>query len=92
MTVTCFGVRHHGPGSARALERALAELEPDAVLIEGPPDADAILPVAGDDAMLPPVALLVRRGSLDFPSREPEPEDVPEPERGDELEFDLAPV
>ena len=59
MTVTCFGVRHHGPGSARALERALAELEPDAVLIEGPPDADAILPVAGDDAMRPPVALLV---------------------------------
>ena len=59
MTVTHFGVRHHGPGSARALERALAELEPDVVLIEGPPDADAILPAAAGEGMVPPVALLV---------------------------------
>jgi len=54
-----LGIRHHGPGSARSL---LAELErnpPDLILIEGPPDADALLPVAADPAMLPPVALLV---------------------------------
>jgi hypothetical protein len=59
VSVALFGVRHHGPGSARALERALEELRPDAVLIEGPPDADAILPVAAGAGMLPPVALLV---------------------------------
>lgn len=54
-----FGVRHHGPGSARALLRALADYAPDAILIEGPPDADALVPLAGDEAMVPPVALLV---------------------------------
>ena len=27
-----FGIRHHGPGSARALLRALSELQPDAIL------------------------------------------------------------
>ncbi len=43
MTHTVFGIRHHGPGSARSLERALAELQPDTVLIEGPPEADALL-------------------------------------------------
>ena len=37
--VRVLGIRHHGPGSARALLRALAELEPDTVLIEGPADA-----------------------------------------------------
>jgi hypothetical protein len=38
------------------------------------------------------VVLLVRRGSLEFPPPEVEPELVTEPERGDELEFDLARV
>ena len=37
-----FGVRHHGPGSARSLRRALDALQPDVVLVEGPPDADAV--------------------------------------------------
>ena len=59
MTVTVFGVRHHGPGSARSLARALAELEPDAVLVEGPPEADPVVALAADDGMRPPVALLV---------------------------------
>lgn len=33
MSVTVFGVRHHGPGSARSLARALETLQPDAVLV-----------------------------------------------------------
>jgi len=37
---------------------ALAELRPDLVLIEGPPEADALVPLAGDAEMEPPVALL----------------------------------
>lgn len=57
--VEIFGIRHHGPGSARSLERALALLEPDAVLGEGPPDAEEILPLAAHVDMSPPVALLV---------------------------------
>lgn len=54
-----FGIRHHGPGSARSLLLALESLKPDLILIEGPPDADALLPLAADPQMQPPVALLV---------------------------------
>src|SRR3954469_24148659 len=55
---TVFGIRHHGPGSARSLERALDALQPDAVLIEGPPEADPLLELASREDMAPPVALL----------------------------------
>src|SRR3954451_17919512 len=54
-----FGVRHHGPGSARSLLRALDQLKPDCVLIEGPPDADEVIPYAARAEMRPPVAILV---------------------------------
>ncbi|MFE7467840.1 DUF5682 family protein [Streptomyces sp. NPDC057499] len=53
-----LGVRHHGPGSARAVRAALDAARPRAVLIEGPPEADALLPLAADERMRPPVALL----------------------------------
>ncbi|SEG05878.1 hypothetical protein SAMN04489712_10359 [Thermomonospora echinospora] len=53
-----YGVRHHGPGSARSLRRALEEFKPDVVLIEGPPEADVIVELAADPGMVPPVALL----------------------------------
>jgi hypothetical protein len=53
-----LGVRHHGPGSARAVRRALSAFQPDAVLIEGPPEADSLVPLAGDESMRAPVALL----------------------------------
>ncbi|MEU8225799.1 DUF5682 family protein [Kribbella sp. NPDC048915] len=58
MTVHLFGIRHHGPGSARALATALAELQPDVVVIEGPPEADKIVHLAASEEMDPPVALL----------------------------------
>src|SRR5690349_14944021 len=57
--VVVLGVRHHGPGSARMVRRALEKAEPDAVLIEGPPEAAAVLALAGHEDMKPPVALLV---------------------------------
>ncbi|MEV2216233.1 DUF5682 family protein [Streptomyces sp. NPDC050997] len=53
-----LGVRHHGPGSARAVRAALAAARPRVVLIEGPPEADALIPLAADEDMRPPVALL----------------------------------
>ncbi|WP_220040640.1 DUF5682 family protein [Streptomyces tateyamensis] len=56
--VTLLGVRHHGPGSARAVAAALTALRPDAVLIEGPPEADELLALAGRADLVPPVALL----------------------------------
>ena len=53
-----FGVRHHGPGCARSLVRAFTELRPDCVLIEGPPEGDALLALMVHADMKPPVALL----------------------------------
>jgi hypothetical protein len=57
--VRLFGVRHHGPGSARSLVHALEAFAPQAVLIEGPPEANDLLPLAGSAGLEPPVALLV---------------------------------
>ena len=54
-----FGIRHHGPGCARSLVQALAALQPDCVLIEGPPEADGLIPLVGAEGMEPPVALLL---------------------------------
>lgn len=62
-----FGVRHHGPGSARSLRRALEALQPDLVLVEGPPDADELLPLLAHPELEPPVALLVY--AVDAPQR-----------------------
>ncbi|WP_328763409.1 DUF5682 family protein [Streptomyces sp. NBC_00272] len=62
-----LGVRHHGPGSARAVRAALDATRPAAVLIEGPPEGDALLPLAADPGMRPPVALLAH--AADDPGR-----------------------
>ncbi len=54
-----LGIRHHGPGSARSVLKALADMQPDLILVEGPPDAQELLPLAADAGMKPPVALLL---------------------------------
>ena len=59
MSIHFLGVRHHGPGCAHSVAAALAELRPDCVLIEGPPEADALIPYALHEEIKPPVALLV---------------------------------
>ena len=59
MSVTVFGIRHHGPGSARSLREALRAQNPDIILIEGPPDANDLIALAADAQMSPPVALLI---------------------------------
>ena len=56
--VSLFGVRHHGPGSARRLVDALDALRPATVLIEGPADASDLLPMLADPAVELPIALL----------------------------------
>jgi hypothetical protein len=58
MSVSIFPIRHHGPGSARSLEHALSQLNPDVVLVEGPSDAGSVLPFLEQADMTPPVALL----------------------------------
>ena len=54
-----YGIRHHGVGSAKSLLLALQQQQPDAILIEGTPDANALLPMANHTDMKPPVAILV---------------------------------
>jgi hypothetical protein len=56
--IRIFGIRHHGPGSARRLLEALDALRPSLVLVEGPSDASDLLPMLADAAMTPPIALL----------------------------------
>ena len=58
MSVHLLGIRHHGPGSARSVVRALDELNPDLVLVEAPADADSMLGWIGESGLRPPVALL----------------------------------
>lgn len=58
-TLHIFGIRHHGPGSARRLVQALTALAPDLLLVEGPPEGDALLSLLDDPDLVPPVALLV---------------------------------
>lgn len=56
--VEVYGIRHHGPGSARSLVAALEHYRPDMVLIEGPADADPLLGWSVAEGMEPPLALL----------------------------------
>lgn len=59
MTITVFGIRHHGPGSAESLLSALENLQPDIILVEGPPEGDDLIPMLAHEEMVPPVSLLI---------------------------------
>ena len=53
VTHTVFGIRHHGPGRPARSSARSSSCEPDTILIEGPPEADALLELAarrGDGA------------------------------------------
>ena len=58
MSVHLLGIRHHGPGSARHVLDALQMLRPDIILVEGPPEGEAMLPWVAHANMKPPVSLL----------------------------------
>lgn len=68
MSVHVFGVRHHGPGSARSLVAALRALTPDVVLVEGPVEASEEIRWIADPLLRPPVALLVFRPDMPLSS------------------------
>ncbi len=59
MTLNIYGIRHHGPGSAKALLGALREQPPDILLLEGPGEAEDLLPFILDKDLQPPVAALI---------------------------------
>lgn len=61
-----FGIRHHGPGCARSLVAALNALQPDCLLVEGPPEGEAVLPLLQSPDLQPPVALLI------YPQEQPQ--------------------
>jgi len=58
MTVHLLGIRHHGPGSARSVVRALDAIDPDILLVEAPADVQSSLAWVGHPGLVPPVALL----------------------------------
>jgi hypothetical protein len=57
--IKIFGIRHHGPGSAKSLIKAFEEWQPDCVLVEGAPDADSLIYHVANEGLKPPLALLV---------------------------------
>ncbi|NIG54942.1 DUF5682 family protein [Chitinophaga sp. Cy-1792] len=58
MPVHILGIRHHGPGSASNVLAYLEALQPDIILVEGPPEADELLQWANHEQLQPPVAIL----------------------------------
>ncbi|MBN2610410.1 MAG: hypothetical protein JXB00_02540, partial [Bacteroidales bacterium] len=58
MAVHILGIRHHGPGSARNVAAFLKKLQPDIILVEGPPEAETQLKWVIHQQMKPPVAIL----------------------------------
>src|SRR5215469_2391681 len=54
-----LGIRHHGPGSAALLRKALDVLDPACVLVEGPPEGDELIQYIADPDLKPPVAMLL---------------------------------
>lgn len=57
--IEILGIRHHGVGSARRVLQRLEEIQPDLILIEGPPEQDEILQYIGNSGLQPPVAILL---------------------------------
>ncbi|TVR07460.1 MAG: hypothetical protein EA395_12765 [Phormidium sp. GEM2.Bin31] len=60
MSTRIFSIRHHGPGSAQNVQQALWNWQPQQILIEGPPEAEAVTDLAR--GLEPPVALLLYSG------------------------------
>lgn len=54
-----LGIRHHGPGSAALLRKALDLIDPVCVLVEGPPEGDELIQYVADPDLKPPVAMLL---------------------------------
>lgn len=55
--VLLFPVRHHSPVCTYQLVRTIHEYKPEIILIEGPENANSLIPVLTDDKTKPPVAI-----------------------------------
>ncbi|MBB3837886.1 hypothetical protein FHS57_001883 [Runella defluvii] len=58
MPLHILGIRHHGVGSAKNVVERLAQIQPDIILVEGPPELDSIVQWVGKSGLKPPVAVL----------------------------------
>jgi len=67
MKLHILGIRHHGVGSAKYIAEALAALKPDIILVEGPPELDAVTSWVNHKEMKPPVSVLAY--NVDEPSQ-----------------------
>src|SRR5688572_23653237 len=56
--VHLFPVRHHSPRAARCLRAWLETVQPQLILVEGPSDAESLIPVITDPESQPPIAIL----------------------------------
>ncbi|MCP9236647.1 DUF5682 family protein [Lewinella sp. JB7] len=59
MQTRTYGIRHHGPGSARRLRGELERWQPDLILLEAPADSLPALLQLTEPGMLPPLALVL---------------------------------
>jgi hypothetical protein len=79
MAIHILGIRHHGVGSAKNLRAQLADIKPDIILVEGPPEISDVLTAVGKKELVPPVAIMVYnseepRESVFYPFAEFSPE------------------
>ena len=58
MQLHLAGIRHHGTESARRVIKLLDTVRPDLILVEGPPEFDAVLKWIQPGQLEPPVAIL----------------------------------
>lgn len=58
MRIHLLGIRHHGVGSARQVQQRLSEVQPDLILVEGPPELTELLHWMAHKELRPPVAIL----------------------------------
>lgn len=59
MAIHILGIRHHGVGSARNVHEQLARINPDMIMVEGPPEISSVFSSIGNDELVPPVAIMV---------------------------------
>ncbi|NME70480.1 DUF5682 family protein [Flammeovirga aprica] len=59
MSVHILGIRHHGVGSAKQVQKELERLQPDLILVEGPPEVSELFKMVDQKTFKPPLALLV---------------------------------
>ncbi|WP_443192085.1 DUF5682 family protein [Pseudomonas indica] len=57
--LTWAPIRHHSPHCAWQLRRLMEQIRPDVVLVEGPSEANALLPYLLDARTRPPVAFFI---------------------------------